>query len=399
MCAMKRIILFVFGLYALFVNAQSVDFTVPEYANEEFSVAVYNGIKIDTIARGRVTMLGTGKFVVPEKYKEVSVMSTLTFSKKEAKPIDLILHGVPFSFEMKKNGKFVFDGSSENELYYNKQAEVLNGEHKDTYVQSYVKTLNVMVQLSKVLGGQGGASLFEQSSARLALLNNIDVDKLYYSRFWFFAIDGLLRLSAGQEGFANDAIRLIDKTKTEKVFVALVEDVIMILNQYGMDDAFDIVIPHVKSLNRIEYPQGSIYDAFEMIKVMRGNPAPELKGLDVKIEKANKKYTLLVFHQPGCDNCHIQLNQLIARYKFFENNDVRVISISGALDKQAFEAESKIFLWKDKLCDLKGFAGVNYQNYGISGTPTLFLIDSENIILKRFALVSDVEKYIIGASE
>lgn len=396
---MKRFILFVLGVYTLAVNAQTIDFTVPEYANEEFSVAVYNGIKIDTIARGRVTMLGAGRFVVPEKYKDVSVMGSLAFNKKDSKPIDLILHGVPFNFEMNKAGKLKFDGSSENDLFYNKQSEVLSVENKDTYVQSYVKTLNTMVQLSKVIGAQGGASLFDQTNAKLAILNNVDVDKLYYSRFWFFAIDGLLRLSAGEEGFANDVIRLIDKIKTDRVFVALVEDIIMILNQYGMDDAFDIVIPHVKNLNRIEYPQGSVYDAFEMIKVMRGNPAPEIKGLNPAIEKANRKYTLLVFHQPGCDNCHIQLNQLIARYSFFESHNVRIVSLSGALDQRAFDAESKTFLWKDKLCDLKGFAGANYQNYGISGTPTFFLIDDKNIILKRFALVSDIEKYIISASE
>lgn len=381
------------GVLPLMLNAQTIDFVSRTHSNSEFSVSIYNGIKIDTIARGQVSMVGTGKFVVPEKYKDVSAMASLSFGEK-VKPIDLILHGQSFSFEISEQGKLSFSGSSENNLFYNKQSEVLKDENKDTYVYSYVKILNTMVKLSKVLGGQGQPTLFDKTNAKIGVLNDVDVDKLYYSRFWFYAIDGLLRLSTGEEGFANDMIRLIDKTRTDKVFVALVEDFIMISNQYGMDDAFDIVIPHVKKLGRIEYPQGNIYDAFAMMKVMRGAKAPAIVGLEDSKQKVD--YTLIVFHQPACENCHIQLDLLQKRINFFKQNNVRIVSISGALDKAEFISESKNFSWNDKLCDLKGFAGQNFMNYGITGTPTFFLIDSDNVIIKRFAMEDDVEKYLIG---
>lgn len=393
---MKKIILFLLGIVPMILNAQTIDFVSRSHANSEFTVSIYNGIKIDTIARGQVSMVGGGKFVVPEKYRNVSAMASLSFGEN-SKPIDLILHGKDYSFEMTEKGSMIFKGSNENELFYNKQSEVLLEEHKDTYVYSYVKILNTMIKLSKVLGGQTQPTLFDQTSAKIALLNDVDVDKLYYSRFWFFAIDGLLRLSVGEEGFANDMMRLINKTKTDNVFVALVEDFIMITNQYGMDDAFDIVIPQVQKMGRIEYPQGSIYDAFAMIKVMRGAQAPAIKGLETSKQKAD--YTLLVFHQPGCENCHIQLDVLQKRINFFKQNNVRIVSISGALDKEEFNSESKNFGWSDKLCDLRGFAGQNFMNYGITGTPTLFLIDRDNIIIKRFALVNDVEKYLLGTLE
>lgn len=390
---MRKLILFFLGVLPLMLNAQTIDFVSRTHSNSEFSVSIYNGIKIDTIARGQVSMVGTGKFVVPEKYKDVSAMASLSFGEK-VKPIDIILHGQSFSFEILEQGRLSFSGSSENDLFYNKQSEVLKDENKDTYVYSYVKILNTMVKLSKVLGGQGQPTLFDKTNAKIGVLNDVDVDKLYYSRFWFYAIDGLLRLSTGEEGFANDMIRLIDKTKTDKVFVALVEDFIMISNQYGMDDAFDVVIPHVQKLGCIEYPQGSIYDAFAMMKVMRGAKAPAIVGLEESKQKAD--YTLIVFHQPGCENCHIQLGLLQKRINFFKQNNVRIVSISGALDKAEFISESKNFSWNDKLCDLKGFAGQNFMNYGITGTPTFFLIDSDNVIIKRFAMEDDVEKYLIG---
>lgn len=390
---MRKLILFFLGVLPLMLNAQTIDFTSRAHSNSEFSISIYNGIKIDTIARGQVSMVGAGKFVVPEKYKDVSAMASLSFGEK-VKPIDIILHGQSFSFEILEQGRLSFSGSSENDLFYNKQSEVLKDENKDTYVYSYVKILNTMVKLSKVLGGQGQPTLFDKTNAKIGILNDVDVDKLYYSRFWFYAIDGLLRLSTGEEGFANDMIRLIDKTRTDKVFVALVEDFIMISNQYGMDDAFDIVIPHVKKLGRIEYPQGNIYDAFAMMKVMRGAKAPTIVGLEDSKQKVD--YTLIVFHQPGCENCHIQLDLLQKRINFFKQNNVRIVSISGALDKAEFISESKNFSWNDKLCDLKGFAGQNFMNYGITGTPTFFLIDSDNVIIKRFAMEDDVDKYLIG---
>ena len=391
---MKRFVLLLSIFFAVMLSAQTVDFTLREHANKNFSVSIYNGLKVDTIARGRINMLGDGKFVVPEKYKNTPAMGVLNIDR--AKSIDLILNKEDFSFSQSDKGVLSFKGSRENDLFYNRQSEVLNEENKATYVYSYVKMLNAVVRMRNVIQQQGKASLFDQTSAKIAVLNDVDVDKLYYSRFWFFAIDGLLRLSVGQEGFANDMIRMIDKTKTDRVLVALVEDIIMIVNQYGLDDAFDMIIPYVQKSGRIEYPQGNIYDAFAMAKVLKGTQAPTIDGL-TNAKKGENKFTLVVFHQPGCDNCHEQLAILKSKNAFFEQQGVRIVTISGALDKQAFDKESKEFPWADKLCDYNGFAGTNFMRYGVIGTPTLYLIDSANTVLGRFAMILDVENYIRSA--
>lgn len=383
------------ALITLLVSGQTINFTLKEHANKVFTVSVSNGLHVDTISRGQISILGDGRIVVPSKYKGVPVMGTLSIDG--AKPVELIFNNEDFSFHSNTNGRFAFDGSTENDLLHNRPSEVLADANKDTYVYAYVKILNSIVKMSKAVQQQQNVSLFDKTSARLSVLNDVDVDKLYYSRFWFFAIDGLLRLSNGQEGFAQDMIRLIDKTKTDKVFVALVEDAIVILNQYGLDDAFDIIIPHVQKTGRIEYPQGNIYDAFAMAKVTKGSKAPEVVGLKKLKKGEESKYTLLVFHQPGCENCHEQLAILGKKYDSFQKLGVRVVSISGALDKKDYQEEAKAFLWNDKLCDFGGFAGANFQNYGVIATPTLYLLDESSTVLGRFAKILDVETFVRGA--
>lgn len=394
---MKQLLLFFFAMFSLLVGAQSVDFTLKGHANKNYSVSINNGLKSDTITRGRLNSSGQGKIILPLKYKGVPAMGSLNVG--DIKPIELIFNNEDFTFEMSNKGSLQFSGSRENDLLHNRPKEVMNDENKSTFVYAYVKMLNAIVRLSNVIQQPDKASLFDKTNAKLAVLNDIDVDKLYYTRFWFFAIDGLLRLSAGQKGFAQDIIRLIDKTKTQIVFVALVEDVIMIVNQYGLDDAFDIIIPHVQKMGRIQYPQGAIYDAFAMAKVIKGSKAPAIEGLKAQQKGTNDKFTLLVFHQPGCDNCHEQLAILNSRIGFFSSKRVRIVSISGALDKNTFGEEAKTFVWSDRLCDYKGFGGKNFMNYGVTATPTLYLIDSSNVILKRFARVADVEVYLRGIQE
>jgi thioredoxin-related protein len=53
-----------------------------------------------------------------------------------------------------------------------------------------------------------------------------------------------------------------------------------------------------------------------------------------------------------------------------------MISLSTDKDEAAFKKKAKDLLWKDVYADLKGLEGKNFKNYGVSGTPTLFLVDA-----------------------
>lgn len=389
----KLCIFFLILFSSLNVNSQEIDFIIEGLKNKTYSFVVFNGQKMDTIAKGITSAEATGKIIIPQKYQSISAMGV--FSVEGKKPLPLIVNKDNFKFVVTQDNNLQFQNSLENTLFHLKRNEAASEENKETFVYSYSKMLNAVMQMNKVLSQRDSFDLFKKGSARLAALNAADIDVLYYSNLWTYLIDGLMRLSIGEEGFAKDMIRLLDKTKGDAVYLAFVEDLITITNQFGMDDTFDIIIPHVVESKRIKYPQGIVYDAFAMAKVRKGTRAPELKN--VSKPSIEDKYQLIIFHQPECESCHEQLNLLIEKYNFFKENRVRVISISGALNKEDYEQESGPFLWEDKFCDYKGFAGENYLSYGVVGTPTIYLIDDENIVLGRFALVSDVESYLKGS--
>lgn len=374
--------------------AQKISFSTREI-NKPYVFAIYNGLKLDTIAKGITSADGEGTFDIPEKYKHIPVLGA--FSVKGQKPSSIIINGEDLFFVYPIEGEQSFNNSIENQLFYGDNPKELD-ENKDSYAFAYLKSRDAVVRVAEVMSlkKRGRVDLFKQSMARASILNDIDIDKLYYSNLWYYAIDGLMNLSIGERGFAQDVIRLLDKTKTDKVYVAFVEDLITIANQFGMDEAFDIIIDHVKDSGRIQYPQGAIYDAFEMVKIKPGSIAPNIKGLVPSLGKTPHKYTLLVFHQPSCENCRHQMKQLEANYRFYEDKNVRVVTLSGALDKDEFEEEKKLFCWEDSLCDYKGFAGENFLAYGIISTPMIYLLDSKGVVMKRFALISDVEVFIRG---
>lgn len=372
-------------------QAQTIRFSLPDEANKKFSFYIPNGLNADTIAQGVISMTGQERIEIPEKYKGVPAMGTLDIL--DGVKVNLILEENDFSVSLSPDQKYIFSDSKENDLFYNHAESVRLEENKGTYAQFYVNTATALSEVSRLISNPNQGNLFKRTNARLALVNAVDVDKLYYSKFWYFAIDGLLRLSIGQEGFANDMIKLLDKTKTDKVYIALVEDIITLTNQFGLDDAFDQVLLHVRDSGRIEYPQGAIFDAFTMLKVRKGSVAPALLGL--KEFGGAHNYTLIIFHQAGCEYCHEQLRLLNENVTFFKDKKVRIVSVSGDMDKEVFEKESENLSWQDKLCDYKGFGGDNFMNFGVVATPTLYLLDGDNLVLGRFGTVLDIKKYLL----
>lgn len=41
----------------------------------------------------------------------------------------------------------------------------------------------------------------------------------------------------------------------------------------------------------------------------------------------------------------------------------------------------------ESYCDLKGANGINFKNYAVTGTPTMFVLDSKGILLKKIATI------------
>ena len=66
------------------------------------------------------------------------------------------------------------------------------------------------------------------------------------------------------------------------------------------------------------------------------------------------------------------------------------MALSADTDPQVFKDSAAAFPWKDTYCNLEGFNGVNFKNYAVIGTPTMFVLDSKGVILKKIATIEQL---------
>jgi len=235
----------------------------------------------------------------------------------------------------------------------------------------------------------------EQANIRKQTLARINTETLFYSGFWFPVLNGMLNLyyenSPFFGQFGNDIVRLLQKTESQEVFLALADNAATICNQFGWNADEEALSKYLLLSGRVTNPQGKLKQMLTLNKLQPGMPAPQIIGRDGKtIRWDAEKKTLVVFYESGCNNCENEMNQLIGNYTMLKDKNMDVVSISSDFDQTIFENTSKNYPWPQKLCDLQGFAGINFINYAIIGTPTMYLIDNNGIILGKYARLIDV---------
>ncbi|MDR2955949.1 MAG: TlpA family protein disulfide reductase [Prevotella sp.] len=369
---------------------QSINAYLPSEANKEYAFTLNKGINKDTIQQGKISVTGNIKIKIPEKEKGYKGIGSLLI--KGNNPLNLIINNENFHLEQDTTTrKYKFKESKENDFLYSiMQDGKIPAIDTTLYASHFIDLIRFMQQLNRVT--TQNVDLMERANARIYALDKMDMESLYTSSIWHNAIDALTRLSVSEEAFGNDMIRLLKRIQPQEVFEHLADNLITITEQYGWDDAFDIIVPYIKESGRIEFPQGNMYAAFALAKIQKGTLAPDIEGLETSLKSSGAPLTLLVFYQPDCENCHIQINRLIEDYPRLKQMGVRIISISADSEKESYENDLKRFPWnkEDILCDFEGFAGKNIITYGIMSTPTFFLIDKDDKIIKRYALLSDI---------
>lgn len=364
------------------LKAQTINIEQSEAAGKEYSFSLCYGLEMDTIAYGSLDGAGAITVKLPEKNKGYK---GLAFFRVEDLPMQiLIINGEDFKARL-GNAIPEFENSRENDAFNKKDISLLSDT--SLYANRFFELSSYFQSLRSVLSGQS-MGLGDRYKVRNYAEEKLNADDLYTSGLWFFVIDGLTQLYADQESFAKAMISILKRVKSEKVYIGLSENLVTILNQYGWEEAFDLIVPAIVESGRVKYPQGALYDAFRMAKLVKGSLAPNLDGL------SNKKHngqTLVLFFESDCNNCKTELKKLADAYAQLKEKNIRVVSVSADHDEDAYRNAVKDIPWKDTLCDYKGFAGINFLNYGISATPTYFLLDSELNVVKRFSQLSNLD--------
>ena len=119
------------------------------------------------------------------------------------------------------------------------------------------------------------------------------------------------------------------------------------------------------------------------------------EGKTIKISALKGELTLLQFWSSGCGFSRMMNSTLSKLYTKYHSEGFEVISISNDKNKNAWlQAIEEDSLPWPKNYNLNSRYGKAFKTYGIQGTPSNFLIDSEGIIVAQDLRNEELEKTI-----
>jgi hypothetical protein len=301
-----------------------------------------------------------------------------------------------------------------------KQVAVLN----DTLRQSPLFAATLL-QIQDDIGqhlGQVWASNENRNAAR-QYFTTLDFEKIYHTGQWYQAInpciEAYIKGTPNYEQFGKDIAKNLARIAYMPAYIDLADMAIAVCEQFSWWNDQKQVVDFLLMDNRLgQYPESQLPNKLKKLaaiqRLREGNSAPDLifnktntpyalsnqndgnitkPQAEIEIlpaDQFNKQAnTLLIFHESGCGHCEEALNELKQAYPKLKQKDWRVISISADRDWAVFNNTTNMLPWQDKYCDLKGFTGINFKNYAVLGTPTIFVIDSNGKIKTKTALVKD----------
>lgn len=431
-----RLILTGISLFGtLLVSAQSVSLRFPHFAGQEWYFTAFSGERQDTFATGVLDPEGQTVLRLPDNFKNYRGMTRWLLVKGGG--LDIIIAGsenisVSCTEAVPSQENIIYENTAENTSqneFYKRQQQILGkvdvmrmavetyrdddeagllsafkkelekqeekynslqAEMTDSplYAARFAQIVNLGRGLPQILSSDHKES---EKQLKDFIVNALDMDALYTSGHWRGVIEQwtgwyVYDKENNLQYFVSDAQYLLDRTASDKVYAELAERIIASCEKQGWHDQEIELAFFLQNRDRIKNPAGKVKSLYTLLSVRKGSKAPVLQQ-----GKLPKKKTILVFHESDCGNCKLQMAKLAGLYPELGKKGYEVVSISADTDKQTFEDTARYFPWKNKYCSLEGFAGKDFQNYGVIGTPCFYLIDGKGIIQGRYARVADME--------
>lgn len=450
---MKKILLTISILFAVFSSSlsQTINLHFPHFAGVSYVYYLIQGEKCDTILRGTIPQDGKLQLVIPEKYKDYSGMTRWMLTSAPGGGLDLIVNGESFSVECLDKSpteqSIKYSNSLEN-IYVNQQYKRQQAifqkidamkmasqafSKQDTLYPVFIKELSYqeklydaffnersnnnlyaarfaeIVDITRGIGDKIYKTELEKTVAvEKFITNKMDWAALYTSNHWEMVIYSWMQMHLNvmknDSVFATHTKTILSRLTDNKMYSDFAVYLIKALTKQGKDEVLAEMIESIKT-DRLINPPANIRILLSKTRLIIGKKAPDLviteinenrKGTKTLLaaNKLSKKYSLILFYESNCGHCDNAMKELIAEYKLLKNKSIRIISISSDIDKQIFTNSSKPYLWPDNYCDLDGIHGVNFKNYGVIGTPTLFVLDNKGIIVLKPTTIDEFMKWV-----
>ena len=446
---MKRIHLLLLTICSISqLYSQTVDLHFPHFAGDEWYWTAFRGNKQDTLATGKLDEAGKAKLVLPGNYKGYRGMTQWLLAKGGGLTM-IVAGGEHFSVSCAEaqpsEASIIYRNTSENSYLngrYKRQQDILaridamrmameaygpvnppegpQGAPRkgtdpllDTFSAElqkqqraydllqtetannplYAARFAQIVDLTRGLPPSLSSNQSEnEKQMKDFIINRMDIGALYTSGHWgsiwsqwlsWYTYDADNHL----QDLIPDAKHLLERIQSDEVYAALAEELVIACEKQNWHDREIELAFYLLNADRIKEPSGRIEALYTLLKVRKGAKAPAL------VQGAlPKNKTILAFYDSGCGSCTVQMSQLAEQYQELKKKGYEVVSVSADNDKGMFETYAAKLPWKDKYCDFEGFAGKDFINYGIIGTPTFYVLDARGVVLGRYAAVEDLMK-------
>lgn len=134
----------------------------------------------------------------------------------------------------------------------------------------------------------------------------------------------------------------------------------------------------------------------DISKVAVGKTASNFKITDnLDLNSIKSEYTLIVFWESDCNYCNKKLNELKKIYK--ENNNKRFEIVAISLDTEPLVFQRSLlernYKWIN-ISDFKGWYSPIVNDYCISSTPAMFLLDKHKHIIAKPVKIEHILHFI-----
>ena len=432
------------------VHAQEIHLFFPHFAGQNYVWKIFQGEKELTVRSGKIAPDGGVTLIMPETYQNYRGMTR--WMLKKGGGLDMIYVGKAFSVECLSEHpdpkNIIYKDNPEND-YLSAQGQRLQtilkklgavnhllqaySADEDLYKTALKEQERLRLKFEQTQKDRSHSPLYAARFGEIVDFTRGVADKvyenqkdhiryfndfvtytmkflaLYTSGHWDRVMNNWvmmnIRAKDGDVVFEKKLNTTMDRMKQDKILGAFAQTVVPLLVQKGKDELLPVI---ADQLNTRPQAMAQLTNATKQMissfKILTGQKAPDLvfkaplltqagksdTDVALKTENLDAAHTILLFYKGSCALCEDALIVLANRYKWLKKNDVRVIAISGDDSENGFEKKRKYHQWPDNYCDFNGMDGVNFRNYVVMGTPTLYLLNKNGIVLKKSAMADEI---------
>ena len=443
---------FLILLLSISTTAQTINLEFPYFAGQTYDFTIFQGEKRITLTQDTIPKGGKVQLIIPDEYKGYKgIAQWYLTNSATGGGLDLIINNEDFSvacFDPVPTAEsIVYKNTTENvidkanykkqqQLFekhdamlattraYNSKSKIhkLAAQEYTSIIKQYKTYSSDLSQsamyaakfrqiVNLTLGIGTIITLDEKEKAKNIssfITSDLDFEVLYTSNHWVGIINSWVQVHAlvikDDSEMISNARTIFSRIKSDKIYTDFVVTLTKELSKAGKYNVLSELEVNIKEANRLVNYDG-VLRRYQKDIASQNKKAPDLiltnpddegplpnmyivKSEDFATEIYTK--TLLIFYETGCGHCETLMAQLPQYYETLEQKGIRIISISSDIDKDVFEKAAAIYPWVDKYCDFEGFEGINFKNYGIYGTPTIYLISKDGIVTKEMATFEDI---------